>query len=121
MGQCAEMMVNGECCQMCGQINEGEALGFPYTCEECGDDEMKNKNKQQRRALRVKKRKQDLMSSFNKKGWTELSEYHFRKGIKGLAFDFWPTTQKAMYNGQVFKQVIDVNELVKAIEKGEFK
>jgi hypothetical protein len=38
MGEIAEMMLEGILCQSCGvYIDEGEAQGFPRTCDECKD------------------------------------------------------------------------------------
>lgn len=35
MGEIADMMINGECCSMCGQFFE-EEYEFPMECTECG-------------------------------------------------------------------------------------
>lgn len=39
MGEIADMMINGEMCEMCGVYLEGEAGGFPRYCSrQCADD-----------------------------------------------------------------------------------
>lgn len=39
MGEIAEMMVNGDLCEMCGSVLPGEGQGFPRYCSaECADD-----------------------------------------------------------------------------------
>lgn len=35
MGDIADMLVNGEACQVCGQFFEDESYGVPRTCQEC--------------------------------------------------------------------------------------
>lgn len=37
MGEMADAIIDGECCQVCGQYFE-EEQGYPCTCEECGGD-----------------------------------------------------------------------------------
>lgn len=41
MGEIADMMINGECCQECGQFFD-EETGYPATCEECGGEHKLN-------------------------------------------------------------------------------
>lgn len=39
MGEIADSMIYGECCEMCGIPLPGEAEGFPRYCSiECADD-----------------------------------------------------------------------------------
>ena len=44
MGQHADDIIEGNVCQICGEWNpayleNGEEQGFPFTCEECEEDE----------------------------------------------------------------------------------
>lgn len=39
MGEIADSMIYGECCEMCGVPLDGEAMGFPRYCSEaCAKD-----------------------------------------------------------------------------------
>ena len=38
MGEIADSIINGECCQICGEYFE-EEFGFPATCDKCLEDE----------------------------------------------------------------------------------
>jgi hypothetical protein len=39
MGEIADMMINGEMCEMCGVVLDGESPGYPRYCsKECADD-----------------------------------------------------------------------------------
>lgn len=55
MGEQAELIINGDVCQVCGENFEDEGDGYPRTCESClhGDDDqyaMYKKVRQDRRA-----------------------------------------------------------------------
>ena len=39
MGEYAEMILDGECCQICGEYL-GESSGHPMTCDDCHTEEM---------------------------------------------------------------------------------
>lgn len=39
MGEIAEMIVDGEICQICGEVFDDEPPGHPRSCEECAEDE----------------------------------------------------------------------------------
>jgi tRNA(Ile2) C34 agmatinyltransferase TiaS len=36
MGEIAELMINGDICEVCGVELEGEGAGFPRRCMGCG-------------------------------------------------------------------------------------
>lgn len=36
MGEYADMMIEGDCCQVCGQLLDGGGDGFLRTCRDCG-------------------------------------------------------------------------------------
>jgi hypothetical protein len=38
MGEIADLMINGDICQLCGVELEGEGDGFPRMCVGCGGD-----------------------------------------------------------------------------------
>lgn len=40
MGDIADMMIDGELCQLCGQLIEGEPPGYPRTCEDCHEEDL---------------------------------------------------------------------------------
>lgn len=39
MGEYAEMILDGECCQICGEYL-GESMGHPMTCASCHSEDM---------------------------------------------------------------------------------
>lgn len=39
MGEIADDILEGACCQVCGEYVEGEPYGFPFTCSGCEADE----------------------------------------------------------------------------------
>lgn len=39
MGEAANMVLDGLLCQCCGELIDGEEVGYPRTCEGCGGDE----------------------------------------------------------------------------------
>lgn len=41
MGDYADMILDGECCEFCGEFLEGEALGYPGLCPACAEEERK--------------------------------------------------------------------------------
>lgn len=40
MGDIADQIVNGECCELCGTPCDGEPVGWNYICEECGEGDI---------------------------------------------------------------------------------
>jgi hypothetical protein len=38
MGDIADDIVDGACCQVCGVYFEGGEAGYPVTCKACGGD-----------------------------------------------------------------------------------
>ena len=58
MGQMADDMVEGVCCELCGQYfqgkneNELHAHGYPVVCWECWPGLTKKEKKQHQKALR---------------------------------------------------------------------
>jgi len=41
MGEYADLLLNGDCCQVCGQ-NFEESFGYPVTCSACKREENKD-------------------------------------------------------------------------------
>lgn len=35
MGEISDMIINGECCQVCASNFETPGRGYPFTCKEC--------------------------------------------------------------------------------------
>ena len=44
MGECAEMMLDGTCCQCCGEFL-GDSGGFPVFCSSCKPDRTNHDNR----------------------------------------------------------------------------
>ena len=44
MGEIADSMINGECCQSCG-VYLGEETGYPRYCSDCKPSKKKKKKK----------------------------------------------------------------------------
>lgn len=38
MGEIADDIINGDCCQICGCYFEDEGAGYPRTCNSCGGE-----------------------------------------------------------------------------------
>lgn len=124
MGEVAEMMLEGLCCQCCGEFfHDDEECGFPRTCAGCGGDDYKpansgKKRRAKRRRQRQAQKKREILASANAHGWKQHTEYHWSKSLCGLRFDYWPSGRKAMFNGTVYKNIEDIAELERALEKG---
>jgi len=39
MGEIADMMLDGTLCQICGVLLDGDAKGYPVTCDGCKNEE----------------------------------------------------------------------------------
>jgi hypothetical protein len=97
MAEIADMILNGELCERCGIAleTEGGPPGFPYQCYDCGSG---------------KRDKRERLTAFrltcDERGWAELSDYHYRKVVnKANKFDYWPTTCKVSWRGNIFHGV----------------
>ena len=50
MGQAADDMLNGLCCQVCGQfMDDYEEVGYPRTCESCKDEQPQKKQRRKKK------------------------------------------------------------------------
>ncbi|UQN68303.1 hypothetical protein L0Z11_11460 [Burkholderia multivorans] len=92
MGEIAESMLDGSCCQVCGEWL-GEAVGYAVTCAACGDGEPLMSDGQQRRA-----RNREQSNLLLRENGYEFDE---RNGAAHLivrtargTVDFWPGTGK---------------------------
>jgi len=133
MGEIAEMMLDGTLCECCGEYI-GYDDGYPQYCsDDCAEGrgathhqersnqsdckKLREKNRKKRRA----QKKLDILKSQDHTGWGTHTEYHWYKTVCGLKLDFWPSGKKAMFNGVVYKNVEDIDELVKAIKENFMK
>ena len=57
MGDIADQIIEGEICQICCCPDDGGARGYPYTCAECGGDDMQQTVNPQHHATRGKSKK----------------------------------------------------------------
>lgn len=74
---------------------------------------------QRLREKRNKKRVANLEDAVkHAEGWNKYTFFHWYKSINGIKIDWWPSTRKAMFNGVVYRNVMDINELIKHL-KGE--
>lgn len=60
-----------------------------------------------------KARRHENLKNADDSGWEKYTEFHWYKSYKGQKVDYWPSTRKVMFNGEVFTNVLDVNELIK--------
>jgi hypothetical protein len=51
--------------------------------------------------LLKKERKNRRLSEFNPDGWTRHNEYHYSKTINSERVDYWPSTNKCKYRGNI--------------------
>lgn len=115
MGEIAEAMIEGECCQTCGEFFDDEAPGHPRSCAGCGGggesmdgylEECRNagmmppgdgsgkRRRRKRRRQRKKQAKRDALAAADVSTWTQLSPHHFRKMVDNKPLDWWPSTGK---------------------------
>lgn len=105
MGEHADDMIDGTCCAGCGEFfHDNNARGFPRYCsKDCAPAQpSKSRTKRNRRKRdRQKKKRARALAAANTKGWESLTPYHFRRMINGEALDWWPSTGKYFWRGQV--------------------
>lgn len=127
MGEAAEMMLDGTCCQVCGEflLNDDPA-GYPVTCAGCGGDdglsqmgngEGKKRRKKRQRQRQNRKRRERLSEELKENGslWWFLSDHHWRRIIKDVSLDYWPSTGVFSYKGKIHKGE-DVYKFIKEAE-----
>lgn len=55
MGEIADMMLDGTLCTVCGAvIDDGNAKGYPVKCEDCIEEEKKDKLKNNKKSKKLK-------------------------------------------------------------------
>lgn len=108
MGEAADAILHGECCAGCGEWFHDEAPGMVRYCSDaCGPGTSGGKTARNRRK-REKKRNRRLsaLAAADTKGWDKLTPYHFRRVIKGENLDWWPSTGKYFWRGQVINETM---------------
>lgn len=70
-----------------------------------------------RREARKRKRQENLSEALKEcGGWTKHNMFHWSKSVNGLKIDYWPSTRKAQFNGVVYKQVANINDLIEHLK-----
>jgi hypothetical protein len=94
MGEIAESMLDGSCCEMCGEYL-GEAVGYPQTCAGCGEFEPRESS-QDKRAYNRENSNRLLRENgyqFEEKNGAAHLIVQTMRGI----VDFWPGTGKFIF------------------------
>lgn len=117
MGEMADAIIEGECCQQCGQFFDDEAPGHPRTCSGCGgmDDESDEWGTRERKDRAAKRKSNQEWST------AELKRCGFRIQVfnGGVHIrvekdvDFWPSTGLWMHKGEKRR---GIKELVKFLQ-----
>lgn len=127
MGEAAEMMLDGTCCQCCGEfLHDDDPAGYPVTCAGCGGDDTPNKSgrsagkkrREKRRKKRIRvERKATLADELKSNGdlWWFLSDIHWRRIVKDRNLDYWPSTGTFSYDGKIYKKQ-DVYKFIEGIQ-----
>ena len=121
MGEQADYILNGDDCQVCGE-HLGEGDGYPRTCAGCGGvPETNNRNdskrrKRKRKKARERQKKAERLAALDSTGWRVCTPVHWQKTIHGQRLDYWPTTKKAMWQGNVYPAIDDMDAFIKWIE-----
>lgn len=78
---------------------------------------MSKADKKQRQRKRKAQAKKLILETIDRTGWKINTEWHWQRPLCGLKLDYWPTTKKAMFNGNVYKNVENINDLAEALAK----
>lgn len=112
MGEYAEMMLDGTCCQCCGEFLGGDE-GYPVFCAGCapegtdqvlihqGDGKSGRRRRKARQRARKAERARNVCDAVDMTQWKRLSESHFRRTVKEKNFDWWPSTGAWAFDGTV--------------------
>lgn len=110
MGEAAESMLEGECCQECGEwFHDGEAPGHPRSCAGCGGAATgggRTDGKRRREKARKKRRAAERLQRLKKTpadGWKKHTQFHWSREFKGKKLDYWPSTGRFYYDGAMFE------------------
>ena len=114
MGEIAEMMLGGTCCQMCGEfLHEDDPVGYPVTCGGGGGDELpprgdgsgKKRRKKRQRQRQRQKRRDRVADELKENGdlWWFLSDHHWRRIVEDENLDYWPSTGCFLYKETIHK------------------
>lgn len=76
---------------------------------------MSKSDRKKRQQKRRRERKRAALAAENVNPWNQHTPYHWWRTVKGQKVDFWPSTRKAMWQGKVYTQVIDVEEFIKQV------
>ncbi len=109
MGEAAESMLEGECCQECGEFFHDDSPGYPRSCAGCGGSaqgggrsEGKRRREKRRRLRRAAERKERLKATSGE-GWKKHTPFHWSRTFKALKLDYWPSTGRFQIDGIIYE------------------
>lgn len=127
MGEAAEAILDGDCCQICGEFFlDDESHGYPRSCSGCESGHRANqptgksarkKRQKKRQSARKVERLVETAKSGDLDTWKKCSIYHYQKTINGVLVNWWPSSMKCMFDGAVHAPVSNEKDILKLIEK----
>ena len=74
-----------------------------------------NYAKNKRRSDKRKDRRQENLQSASDRGWQKYTEHHWFKAVGGEKLEYWPSTQKVSWRGEIIKNVIDIEGFINSL------
>lgn len=116
MGEAAEAILDGDCCQLCGEFFlDDESPGYPRSCRGCEPDQgfggglsARARKRQRYRANRAKR-----VGEADTTGWKQCSPYHYQRKYGEVLCNWWPSSRKAQIGGVIHS--IDNAEQIQTI------
>ncbi len=66
---------------------------------------------------KVKRKKANNLASASTVGFKKFTDFHWRKSINGMSFDYWPSTKKGQFNGVVYHGIDNMNDFEEFLKK----
>lgn len=95
MGEIADSIIEGECCQLCGVYFEDEAPGYPRTCAGCGGGDEREERRQKKASNQAFSTDLLRKSGFAFQVFNGGVHLRVEKDV-----DFWPSTGLWMHKGE---------------------
>lgn len=106
MGEAAEAILDGECCQFCGEWFHDEAPGHPRSCGCDGGGSGRSAGKRRREKERKKRRAAERKARLKATpvdGWKRHTLYHWSREFQGKMLHYWPSTGRFQYDEGIFE------------------
>lgn len=105
MGEYADMAINGDMCETCGEVFHTAGQGFPRRCASCKREDRGQSyhEKQAHKPSRPEKTPPVFEPRHKKLGFQICSPWHWQARLPGGRVNWWPSATKWQYGSKIYE------------------